>query len=59
MRILIGWLIEKSEASGPLAVACYLEELLGKWIEQVALKKWQKRGMRQAKLIIGEQPSKS
>ena len=39
---------------------CYLEELLEKWLEKMALKRWQeKKGMRQAKLLNREQPSKT
>ena len=38
---------------------CYLEEFLEKLLEKIALKRWQQeKGMRQAKLLIGEQPSK-
>ena len=38
---------------------CYLKELLEKWLEKIALKIWQEeKGMRQAKLLIREQPKK-
>ena len=39
---------------------CYLEEFLEKCLEQMALKRWQEaKGVRQAKLLIGEQPNKT
>ena len=38
---------------------CYLKKLLEKWLEKMALKRWQEeKGMRQANILIGEQPSK-
>ena len=40
--------------------ACYLDELLEKWLSKMALKRWQEeKGLRQAKLLIGEQPSEA
>ena len=37
--------------------ACYLDELLEKWFGKKELKRWQeKKGLRQAKLLIGEHP---
>ena len=40
--------------------ACYLDELLEKWLGKMALKRWQEvKGLRQAKLLIGEQSSKA
>ena len=40
--------------------ACYLNELLEKWLGKIALKRWQEeKGLRQAKLLIVEQPSEA
>ena len=40
--------------------ACYLDELLEKWLGKMALKIWQEeKGLRQAKLLIGEHPSEA
>ena len=40
--------------------ACYLDELLEKWLGKIVLKRWQEeKGLRQSKLLIGEQPSEA
>ena len=40
--------------------ACYLDELLEKWLGKIVLKRWQEeKGLRKAKLLIGVQPSES